>query len=139
MPDTVRDSTPRPWFAICWLTVWGLFQAFAVLSILNGTWERPPAFPSGVYEALIYPDLVFVPLYLGSAWLMYRRHRLGPPLALVACGGIVYVMIYLVALSHLAGAVNLVADVVFLAFAVASVWQVCRNTRVRSQKAGLIS
>jgi hypothetical protein len=121
------------------LTVWGLFQAFAVLSILKGTWKRPPAFPSGVYEALIYPDLVFVPLYLGSAWLMYKRHRLGPPLALVACGGIIYVMIYLVALSHLGGAVNLVADVVFLAFAVASVWQVCRNTRVRSQEAGLIS
>ena len=42
----------RAWFAICWFTFWGLFQAFAVLSVMSGTWVRPEAFPAGAYESL---------------------------------------------------------------------------------------
>jgi len=35
----------RPWFAIVWLAVWGLFQAYAVFSVIAGSWKRPEAFP----------------------------------------------------------------------------------------------
>lgn len=50
---TSRSGPTRPWFAIGWFLTWGLFQAFAVVSVLNGTWERPAAFPAKVYDALI--------------------------------------------------------------------------------------
>ena len=107
----------RASFAICWFAIWGLFQGFAVFSVLNGTWERPEAFPAGVYEALIYPDMVFIPFYLLTAGLLFCRHWFGSILAFVTGGGIVYVMIYLLALSGFSGASNLVADGVFLACA----------------------
>jgi hypothetical protein len=83
----------RPWFAICWFTVWGLFQAFAVISVRNGTWERPEAFPAGAYESLIYPDMLFIPIYLVAAVGLWARHWLGAVMALVASGGVVYVMV----------------------------------------------
>jgi hypothetical protein len=70
-----------------------LFQGFAVFSVLNGTWERPSAFPAGAYEVLIYPDMCFIPLYWLAAILLFRRHRLGSVLAFVAGGGIVYASI----------------------------------------------
>ena len=123
MTTSLSDPT-RPWFAIGWFLTWGLFQAFAVVSVLNGTWERPAAFPAGVYEALIWPDMAFVPLYVATAALLWRRHWLGGILALVAGGGIIYVMIYLLALSRLSGAVNIVADSLFLVCTLASLWQV---------------
>jgi hypothetical protein len=121
----------RPWFAICWLAAWGLFQTLAVVSVLGGTWQRPPAFPKDVYEALIYPDMCFVPFYFLSAVLLYRRHWLGSASALVASGGIIYVMIYLLALSRLSGSVNVIGDSVFLACTVGSVWQIASRMRQR--------
>lgn len=117
-------SAQKPWIAIVWFAVWGVFQSFAIVAIINGTWKRPAAFPPGVYESLIYPDTVFVPLYFLSAILLYRRHPLGRTAGLVAGGGIVYVMIYLLALSGFSGAVNLSADAVFLALTVAALWQI---------------
>ena len=72
-----RSEPIRPWFAIGWFLAWGLFQMFAVISVLNGTWERPAAFPAGVYEALFWPDMLFVPLYVATAALLWRRHWLG--------------------------------------------------------------
>ena len=122
----------RPWFAIVWFAVWGTFQAFAVLSVLNGTWERPEAFPAGVYESLIYPDAVFIPLYWLAAVLLLIRHWLGPVLAFVAGGGIIYVMIYLLALSGFSGAGNLIADGLFLACTLVALWQVGFRTRPRN-------
>jgi hypothetical protein len=132
---TTSPSGPtRPWFAIGWFLAWGLFQAFAVVSVLNGTWERPEAFPAGVYEALIWPDMLFVPLYVSTAALLWTRHWLGGVLAFAAGGGIVYAMLYLLALSRLSGAVNVVADGLFLAITLAALWQV--GTRVRHRAAG---
>ena len=124
----------RPWFAIGWFTVWGLFQTFAVVSVLNGAWERPDAFPAGVYESLIWPDMFFIPLYMATAALLWRRHWLGNVLAFVAGGGIIYVMIYLLALSRLSGAVNLVADSLFLVCTLLSLWQI--GARVHQRAAG---
>lgn len=119
----------RPWFAIGWFTIWGLFQAFAVISVLRGTWEQPEAFPEGAYEALIYPDMFFIPLYLSTAVLLVRRHWLGSSLAYVASGGIVYAMLYLLALSGLSGTANLVADGIFLGCTLVSLWQIVHRGR----------
>ena len=123
-PSPARSDIASPWFAIGWFLVWGVFQAFAVISVLNGTWERPAAFPGGVYEALIWPDIFFIPLYVTTAALLWRRHWLGSVLAFAAGGGIIYAMIYLLALSRLSGAVNLVADSLFLVCTLVALWQV---------------
>ena len=120
-----RDDIARPWFAIGWFVVWAVFQTFAVVSVLNGAWERPEAFPAGaVYELLIWPEVFFVPLYVAAAVLLWRRHWLGGVLAFAAGGGVIYVMIYLLALSGFSGAVNLVADSLFLACTLVTLWQV---------------
>jgi hypothetical protein len=122
------SNISRAWFAICWFTIWGFFKGFAVFSVLNGTWERPEAFPARAYEALVYPDIVFIPFYFLTAVLLISRHWFGNVLAFVTGGGIVYVMIYLLALSGFSGASNLVADGVFLACTLVSLWQVgCRT------------
>ena len=114
----------RPWFAICWFAVWGAFQAFAVTSVLIGVWDRPDAFPAGSYEALIYPDMFFIPLYFVAAVLLVKGHRLAEMVVCVASGGIVYAMLYLLALSGLSGTANLIADGVFLVCTLLSLWQV---------------
>jgi hypothetical protein len=51
-------------------------------------------------------------------------------LALVASGGVVYVMIYLQALAGFSGAVNVVADGAFLVCAFATIWQVGDRVRL---------
>jgi hypothetical protein len=117
----------RPWFAIVWLGVWGIFQAFAVGSVMAGTWQRPEAFPEEAYLALIYPDMVFIPLYLLAAGLLWRGHRFGVVFALVASGGALYALIYLLALSGFHGGLNLVADSAFLLCTLAALWQVVRH------------
>jgi hypothetical protein len=132
----VSNEPSRPWFAIGWLAAWGTFQAFAVASVLQGTWHRPAAFPAGLYEALIYPDMVFIPLYFVSAVLLYKRHWLGSVSALLASGGIVYVMIYLLALARLSGVVNVIGDGLFLAFTVVSIWQVVAFSRQQTARRG---
>lgn len=122
LPDLDRT---RPWFAIGWFLIWSVFQTFAVVSVINGTWEQPEAFPTGgVYESLIWSDAFFVPLYLAAAILLWRRHWLGTVLTFVAGGGIVYVMIYLLALSGFSGTVNLTADGLFLACTLVALLQV---------------
>jgi hypothetical protein len=114
----------RPWFAICWFTIWGAFQAFAVFGVLMGTWERPQAFPAGAYESLIYPDMFFIPLYWLAAALLLKRHWMGSVAAFAAGGGVVYAMIYLFALSGFSGTVNLIADGLFLGCTLVSLWQI---------------
>jgi hypothetical protein len=66
-----------------------------------------------------------------TATLLFRRHWLGSALAFVAGGGIVYAMIYLLALSDFSGAVNLTADGIFLACTFVSLWQVGYRTSLR--------
>lgn len=123
----------RPWFAIVWFLTLGLFQAYAVGSVFAGTWQKPEAFPEEAYYSLIYPDMVFIPLYVLTAGLLLRSHWLGSVLAFVAGGGVIYVMIYLLALSKLSGVENLIADGVFLTCTIVSLWQV--GSRVGLQKA----
>ena len=43
----------KPWIAVTWFAFWGLFQAYAVASVIGETWQRPPAFPEEAYHALI--------------------------------------------------------------------------------------
>jgi hypothetical protein len=107
-------KTPRPWFAIIWFAVWGIFQAYAVFSVMNGSWERPAAFPEEAYNSLIYPDLFFIPVYLLTSVLLFRKHPIGRTLGFIAGGAVIYVMIYLLALSGLKGTENLVFDGLFL-------------------------
>ena len=131
---TPQRASRRPWFAIVWFALWGLFQAFAVASVLAGSWERPPAFPAEAYEALIYPDMVFIPLYFVTAVVLYWRHWLGRVSAFVAGGGIIYAMVYLVALSGFSGAENLIADGIFLACTLGALWQVVQGDHAHSAR-----
>lgn len=117
----------RLWLAIIWFAVWGLFQAYAVISVLLGNWKRPEAFPKEAYEALIYPDMFFIPLYLSTSFLLYKKHPLGSVAALTAGGAVTYVMIYLLALSGLKGVENLSFDFLFLTVNTAAVIQLIKN------------
>ena len=116
----------KPWIAIIWFAFWGLFQTYAVGSVINGNWQRPEAFPEEADNALIYPDLVFIPLYFLASIGLFLRKPLGTVLAGVAGGGVLYVMIYLLALSKLQGWENLLFDGLFLAIngvALVQIWR----------------
>lgn len=110
----IYKNLKRPWIAIIWFAVWGLFQTYAVFSVIFGSWQRPEAFPEQAYNSLIYPDMFFIPLYLLASVLLFRKHRLGYICGLVAGGAVIYVMIYLLALSGLKGTENLIFDSLFL-------------------------
>jgi hypothetical protein len=120
-------SAKKPWVAIIWFAAWGLFQAYAVSAVIAGTWQRPVAFPEKAYNALIYPDMVFIPIYLCAAFLLYRGHRLGPALALIAGGAVVYAMVYLLALAGF-DAVQAI-DGAFLAVTLIAILQVVWTDR----------
>ena len=104
----------KPWLAIIWFSLWGLFQAYAVLAILTQRWHKPASFPAEAYQALIYPDITVIPLYLWTALLLFFGHPWGYLLGLIAGGAVLYVMAYLLALSRLTGPTNLIADGLFL-------------------------
>jgi hypothetical protein len=123
----------KPWFAIIWFGVWGLFQAFAVVSVVAGKWKRPVAFPKEAYESLIYPDMAFIPIYLLASVLLISGHSLGNIIGLVAAGGVAYALIYLLALSRLKGVVNLAADGIFLGCTLFAAWQL--SSRLLTQVA----
>jgi len=114
----------KPWFAILWFGLWGIFQTYAVLSILTGKWKRPSAFPEEAYKALIYPDMVFIPLYFSTSVLLTLQHQFGYILGLISGGAVIYVLIYLLALAKLKGIPNLIADSLFLLFNVIAVLQI---------------
>jgi len=116
----------KPWIAITWFAFWGLFQTYAVALVLSGTWQRPEVFPEEAYHALIYPDMVFIPLYLVASILLFLDKPLGRVLAFVAGGGVLYVMVYLLALARFQGAANLVFDGLFLTANAAALVQVWR-------------
>jgi len=117
----------KPWIAIIWFAIWGLFQAYAVFSVITGSWDRPEAFPEEAYNSLIYPDIFFIPLYLVTSVLLFRNHRLGYICGLIAGGAVIYVMIYLLALSGLKGMENLIFDGLFLAVNMISVFQITKR------------
>lgn len=116
----------RPWIAIIWFALWGFFQAYAVFSVITGAWKRPEAFPQEAYDSLIYPDMFFIPLYLSASILLFCKHRLGNILGLIAGGAVIYVMIYLLALSGLKGIENLIFDSLFLSINIAAITQLAR-------------
>jgi hypothetical protein len=127
--DTTKQN--KPWVAIVWFAVWGLFQLYVITSFMTGTWTRPEAFPEEAYNALVYPDLFFIPLYLITAMLLFRGHYLGKVIGLIAGGAVVYVLIYLLALSGLHGAINLGFDGAFLVADVFAVAQLAQMDRGR--------
>ena len=118
----------KPWIAILWFAAWGIFQTYAVVSVLNGRWARPEAFPEEAYNALIYPDMSLIPFYLLSSILLYRNHFLGKPFGLISGGAIIYVMIYLLALSGFKVHVNLAFDSLFLIVNIVAVFQITKFT-----------
>ena len=122
--DVIKQS--KPWLAIIWFAVWGLFQLYAVVSVITGTWTRPEAFPEAAYNTLMYPDLFFIPLYLSASILLFRAHYLGKIFGLLAGGAVIYAMIYLLALSGLKGAVNLIFDSAFLVATIFAVLQLVK-------------
>ncbi len=114
----------KPWLSIIWFASWGFFQAYAVSSVIRGSWQRPEAFPEEAYNALIYPDLFFIPIYLITPLLLFFRRPLGYIFGLMAGGAVTYVMIYLFALSGLKGVENLIFDFLFLIMNSMAIWQI---------------
>ncbi|MCL4872559.1 hypothetical protein KJ039_00620 [bacterium] len=127
-------SNPKPWIAIVWFALWGIFQAYVVFSVVNGNWERPAAFPVEAYNAIIYPDMFFIPLYLIASILLFRGYFLGNIIGLIAGGAVIYVMIYLIALSGLKGIENLFFDSLFLAINVAALLQIMKTTLAMTRR-----
>lgn len=58
--------------------------------------------------------MLFIPLYFAAAVLLFQNKPLGKTFGLIAGGAVIYVMIYLLALSGLKGAGNLIFDGLFL-------------------------
>jgi len=116
----------KPWIAIIWFFVWGIFQAYAVGAVITGTWVRPEAFPEEAYNTLMYPDMFFIPMYFIAAYLLFKQDRFGKVLGLIAGGAMIYALIYLLALSKLKGAINLCFDSLFLTLNVLAVLQIVK-------------
>jgi len=116
----------KPWLAIFWFGMWGLFQSYAVFSVIAGTWKRPEAFPEEAYNSLIFPDMLFIPFYLATSILLFRNNPLGKIFGLITGGAVIYVMIYLHALSGLKGMENLVLDTIFLIVNIIAIIQIVR-------------
>jgi len=116
----------KPWIAIIWFFAWGIFQAYAVGAVINGTWVRPEAFPEEAYNTLMYPDMFFIPVYFLTAYLLFKQSRFGKILGLIAGGAMIYALIYLLALSKLKGAINLFFDSLFLTINILAVLQIIK-------------
>src|SRR5690242_12854180 len=125
----------RPWFAIAWFLLWALFQTFAVTSVLAGKWQKPEAFPDEAYFSLIYPDMLFIPVYYAAALLLAIRRPVGYVAGLIAAGAMIYVLVYLLALAHLHGTVNVIADSIFLICTLISVTELAFALKGRFQVA----
>lgn len=122
-----ENKLKKPWLTVIWFATWGLFQSYAVFSVISGSWERPDAFPEEAYNSLIYPDMFFIPLYLLVSILLFRDHPLGKIFGLIAGGAVIYVMIYLFALSGFKGAENLIFDSLFLIVNVLAIYQITKR------------
>jgi hypothetical protein len=116
----------KPWIAIIWFFAWGVFQAYAVGAVIKGTWVRPEAFPEEAYTTLMYPDMLFIPIYFSAAYLLFKQNRLGKILGLIAGGAMIYALLYLLALSKLKGAINLSFDSLFLTMNILAIFQIIK-------------
>ncbi len=65
-------------------------------------------------------------MYLLSSYLLFREYKLGSVFGLISGGAVIYVMVYLIALSGLKGAVNLIFDTVFLSINIISIIQIVK-------------
>jgi hypothetical protein len=117
-----------PKIAVGWLIFWGTFQVYVLSSIFSGSWEKPLDFPEAAYYALVYPDLVFIPLYFLAAILLVKIKPLGVFLGIFTLGAVSYVMVYLLALSRLHGVLNVTADSLFLLMSLVSIWDLVQST-----------
>jgi hypothetical protein len=122
----MNTKEQKPWIAIIWFFAWGIFQAYAVIAVINGTWVRPEALPEEAYNTLMYPDMFFIPIYFFTAYLLFKQNRLGKILGLIAGGAMIYALIYLLALSKLEGAINLFFDSLFLTINILAVLQIIK-------------
>jgi len=122
----------KPWIAIIWFFAWGIFQAYAVGAVINGTWVRPEAFPEEAYNTLMYPDMFFIPVYFLTAYLLFKQSRFGKILGLIAGGAMIYALIYLLALSELKGAINLFFDSLFLTINIFAILQIVKFNKDKS-------
>ncbi len=129
--DENSTQQKKPWVAIIWFAFWGIFQAYAVFSVFIGSWKRPEAFPEEAYNALIYPDIFFIPLYLCTSILLFFKKYLGYIFGLISGGAVVYVMIYLLALSGFKGLENLIFDTLFLIINVFAIIQIIRDKETK--------
>jgi len=82
--------------------------------VFVGKWQKPDAFPDEAYFSLIYPDMLFIPLYYAAALLLASRRPVGYVAGLIAGGAMTYVLVYLLALAHFHGTANIIADSSFL-------------------------
>lgn len=119
----------KPWIAIVWFAIWGIFQVYAIVSVLNGSWEKPAAFPVEAYYALVYLDIFVIPFYFLTSILLYRNHYLGNVFGLLSGGAVIYVIIYLLALAGFKGVINLVFDSIFLIVNAIAVFQIVKNIK----------
>jgi hypothetical protein len=125
----MNKNNNRLWLAIIWFAVWGIFQAYAIISILNGNWKRPEAFPVEAYNALVYPDIFIIPFYFLTSVLLYRSHYLGNVFGLLSGGAVIYIMIYLLALADFKGVINITFDSLFLTVNTLAVFQIIRDIK----------
>ena len=128
----MNEKQNRPWIAIVWFAVWGIFQTYAIVSVLNGSWEKPEAFPVEAYYALVYPDICIIPFYFLTSILLYRKHFLGNVFGLISGGAVIYVMIYLLALAGFKGTINITFDSIFLIVNTIAVIQVIKNLKAKT-------
>jgi hypothetical protein len=125
----MNKNNNRLWLAIIWFAVWGIFQAYAIISILNGNWKRPEAFQVEAYNALVYPDIFIIPFYFLTSVLLYRSHYLGNVFGLLSGGAVIYIMIYLLALADFKGVINITFDSLFLTVNTLAVFQIIRDIK----------
>lgn len=131
----MNDRKNKPWIAIIWFAAWGIFQAYAVISMIYGSWKRPEVFPADAYKAFMYPDTFIIPFYFLTSILLYRNHYLGNIFGLLAGGAVIFIMIYLLALADFKGVINITFDSIFLIANTTAVFQIIKDTKLRINKA----
>ncbi|HLC16727.1 MAG TPA: hypothetical protein VJL89_10930 [Thermodesulfovibrionia bacterium] len=129
----MNTKKQKPWIAIIWFFTWGIFQTYVVYAVINGTWNRPEAFPEEAYNTLMYPDMFFIPIYFLTAYLLLKQNRIGNILGLIAGGAMIYALIYLLALSKLKGAINLCFDSLFLIINTLAILQIVKFTKNKNK------
>lgn len=129
MCNNMKTNINKSWVPIIWFFAWGIFQAYVVISVIIGTWKIPSAFPKEPYEALLYSDIFFIPIYFMTSLLLFKKHYFGNILGLLSGGAMIYALIYLLALSNFKGTIIIVFDSLFLIMNLISVFIIIMNIR----------